>query len=136
MTDESQTLYVTQYSAIKRALLSAIIGAYLVLFIYEGRTLSPMEVKANIGLIAFMIWMWASVFIRRTRITEQGVEYRTSIGTKRFGRWPDVVVLERKGKSLAIQFGSTELKLTKAEADLNRLADLLRNRAARYGYDV
>jgi hypothetical protein len=95
-----------------------------------------MEVWGNIGTLAVMVWVWAGVFIRRTRFTEEGVEYRTSFGTKRFGRWPDVVVLERKGKFLAIRFGKTVLKLTKVEADLNRLADLLRNRAAKYGYDV
>jgi hypothetical protein len=95
-----------------------------------------MEVWANLGMVAIMVWTLTSVFIRRTRFTEEGVEYRTSFGTKRFGRWPDVVVLERKGKFVVIRFGKTELKLTKVEADLNRLADLLRNRAAKYGYDI
>ncbi len=136
MADEFQTLYVTRYSAIWRAWQVAILAVYLGHLYYYGQSFSAMELRANIALAAFIAWTCASVFLRRTRITEQGIEYRTSIGTKRFGRWSDVVALECKGKSLAIRFGNTELKLTKAEADLNRLADLLRNRAAKYGYDV
>ena len=76
-----------------------------------------------------------SAALERIRFTNSAVEQRTWYGRRISMPYDEMLALEEPGKYITIKCRAEELKIEKKQADLNRVAEILRPRAARYGYD-
>ena len=132
----SSNLYVVQLSPARKFIDALIFIGYLAFVVYwywSGHSVN--FIRDGGASLLWLTFLFLSNLLGRIKFTERGVERRTWYGRTVFSPYDEMLALEEPGKYITIQCRAEELKIEKKRADLSKVSDILRPRAARYGYD-
>ena len=97
----------------------------------ERPLFEPIRLLFAALLAAGWIVELLETFVRRTLLTEEGVEYRDWFGRTRFFSFADLTIQKWEGDSIVLTDGSRKVKLRKVDLRFPQAPDLLRRKISR-----